>query len=661
MRDAASSETIAAEPRFALLETGLNAARATLDAGDLPAALAAFAALREALPDAAAPFHEPAKALMDRYRFDEAEILLEVAAERFPHDPAVAADYARVAHDRGDAQAALLRWDHARRVFPDDGAIAVGSAKALMGTNQFDAAEMLLRSARTRFPELCQVWTAQAGALIAAERYDEADALLVEAIERFPADADPSIAHARVAASRRDWPQASCRWEILHARHPQNTEGYAGQAAVWRDLGQFDAADAVLNKALGLFPDDPGLLVAFASVAQAKRDWPAAIERWAQVRRRFPGHADAFVASVVTLRDACRHREAETLAVEAQRRFPAHPAPAIEFARLAEARGDEAAATARWNKARIRFPWVFAPVGKRPEPLAAPAVVASHPIRVAVAGFHLAHQVSLLLGRMIPFRTKLEVEWINAGMDLDTIRTRLPDGWLDDATVYFEESMVGDAAAKRGIRVGLPTGCDIRTFPTSSLLALWPFQGRDARLVPEPPIYNDGRYFESDAVAASLVNPAVTDDALFDMYMELTEAAPLDLDALFAADLDRMRAEDRDRDVQLAGFVEAHFREHRLFATPHERCTPIVKEVARQLLATPALQDICDLDAALAGLDRLTLGWCAHGRAVPVHPRVVRHFGLTWWSPDMTYELGRNRFAFREYIIRYMRWSPWLV
>ena len=180
-------------------------------------------------------------------------------------------------------------------------------------------------------------------------------------------------------------------------------------------------------------------------------------------------------------------------------------------------------------------------------------------------------------------------------MDLDTIRTRLPDGWLDHATVYFEESMVGDAAAKRGIRVGLPSGCDIRTFPTSSLHALWPFQRRDARLVPEPPIYNGGRYFESDAVAASLVNPAITDDALFDMYMELTEAAPL------------------------------------------------------------------DRDAALAGLDRLTLGWCAHGRAVPVHPRVARHFGLTWWSPDMTYELGRNRFAFREYIIRCMRWSPWLV
>ena len=111
----------------------------------------------------------------------------------------------------------------------------------------------------------------------------------------------------------------------------------------------------------------------------------------------------------------------------------------------------------------------------------------------------------------------------------------------------------------------------------------------------------------------------------------------------------------------MAPFVADRFHREMLFAAPHERCTPVVKEIARQLLATPLLRDICDLDVALAGLDRLTIGWRAHGRALPVHPRVARELGLKWWSPDRLYELGHNSFGFREYSIRYLRWSPWLA
>ena len=730
MPDAASSGTIAAEPRFAHLETGVDAARAALAMRDLPDALAVFAALRVAFPSAPDPFLLPAAALTDRYCLDEADLLLEVAAERFPEDPAVAAAFARAALHRGDVPAALRRWAEARRRFPDDCGIGVGSAEAMREAKQFGAAEAMLRTIQDRFttepaplaerarlagtrgdhaaavalwralrdqyPDVVTTYIGEAEALRAAQRSDEAETLLTLTIDRFPAEAGPLIAHAELAASCRDWPAASRRWEAVRDRHPSRVEGAVGQAAVWRNLRQFDAADAVLSEAMRRFPDNVDVLAAFAAVANDKRDWAAAIDRWADARSRIPGCARLFVASIATLRAAGGLGEAETLAVEAQRRFPANPAPALESASLAEARGDRMLAASRWEKlraqfpdaieawsglerclrgqdrsaeadavqhgARIRFPWLAMPVGENTEPLALPAAVAqTGPIRVAVTGFHLAHQISLLFSRMTPFRGRLAVQWINPGMHIDTIRTRLPGGWLGGAGVYFEETMVGDATTKRALRALLPEGCAIRTFPTSSLQALWPFQGRDERLVPEPPIYNGGRYFESDAVAAALANPAITDDALFDLYMEITEALPLDLDALFAADLARLRAEDQGSDVKLAGFVEAHFQEQMLFAAPHEHATPIVKEVARQLLETPELRSICDLDTALAGLDRLTLGWQAQGRALPIHPRVARHFGLTWWSPDRTYDFGHNSFTFPEYVLRYMRWSPWLV
>ena len=266
-----------------------------------------------------------------------------------------------------------------------------------------------------------------------------------------------------------------------------------------------------------------------------------------------------------------------------------------------------------------------------------------------------------MFSRMLPFRGKVAVEWINAGLDIDGIQTKLPEGWLDGVDVYFEESQAGAPATRRALRALLPGTCEIRGFPTSSMRALWPFLGKDDRLTPEPPLYNGGRYMDPDAVAASLVHPEITDDALFDMYMEITESAPLDLDALYAADLTRWEAEDVGRDVCLAPFIDTYFRDEILFAAPYERGTPIVLEVARQLLAAPALREICDLDTAIAGLERLAHGWRAEGRALPVHPRVAKHFGLTWWSPDMKYGLGHNSYTFREYTIRYLRWSPWLV
>jgi hypothetical protein len=73
------------------------------------------------------------------------------------------------------------------------------------------------------------------------------------------------------------------------------------------------------------------------------------------------------------------------------------------------------------------------------------------------------------------------------------------------------------------------------------------------------------------------------------------------------------------------------------------------------------LSEIVAPEEAMAGLERLTQGWRAHTRELPVHPRVARHFGLTWWSPDLLYQLGRNSFSFRDYTICYLRWSPWLV
>ena len=581
MPDLARPDTIPSDPA---LKPALDAARQFLAAGDLAAALAGYAGLRAAHPEAVEPFAEAAAALSDHWHSEEAGALLEVAAEHFPHNAAIAAAIARNTADRGDPAAAAALWKDVQQRFPAN-------------------------------PEAA------------------------------PDPVEPLVADAEEAVARRDWAEATRRWELVRDRTPDHAAALAGQAQVWRELGQFDAAEAVLAEAAERCPDHPAILAGFAVLAQARRDWPACLARWADLRSRFQGHPPVFLGSIVALREAGLEREAEALALDAQRRFPANPALAAAFADLAEGQ----TATDRWDRVRARFPGRFDPA----EQPSAPAVRRPAILRVAVGGAYLAYQISRLLRYIAPFHDRLDIRCIDTGQAPPT------DGWLENASAYFEETSAGTGETKAAIAASLPGFCERRQFPTGSLYALWPFIGRDKRRVPEPPFYPQGRYPEPDAVAASLARSELDDDALFDLYMTVTETVPLDLNAMLAADLDRLRAEDRD--VALAPFVEARLRDTMLFAAPNERCAAVVKEIVRQLLATPSLAEIAAPEAAMAELERLTLGWRAHARAVPVHPRVARHFGLTWWSPDQLYRLGHNSFSFRDYTIRYLRWSPWLV
>ncbi len=581
MPDVARSDIIPTDPA---LKPALDAARQALTSGDLAGALALYSDLRAACPDAVEPFVHAAAALSEHWHFEEAATLLDVAADRFPANAAIAAALARNAADRGDFAAARAHWLDLQARFPD-------------------------------WPEAAS-----------------------DPIELLAAD-------AQEATARRDWAEAARRWAMVRDRFPDRAAGYAGQAEVWREMGQFDAAEAVLAEAVERFPDHPAIAIGFATLAQTRRDWPVAIARWTDLRSRFPGHASVFAGSIAALREAGLEREAEVLANDARRRFPANPELAAAFADLA---GGQVGKD-RWDRVRARFPHSFDPT----EQPAAPTVRRAAIPRVAVGGGYLAHQIALLLRHMAPFRDRLDLRYIDTGAAPPA------DGWLDGVSVYFDEFAAGDGVVKAAIANALPHYCERRQFPTASLHALWPFVGRDKRRVPEPPFYRDGRYLEPDGVAASLAGSDLDDDALFDIYMTVTETVPLDLDAMLAADLGRLRAEDRD--VAVAPFIGAHIRDDMLFAAPNERCTAVVKEILRQLLATPSLAEVVEPGEAMAGLDRLTLGWRAHGREVPVHPRVARHFGLTWWSPDRLYQLGRNSFSFRDYTVRYLRWSPWLV
>lgn len=122
--------------------------------------------------------------------------------------------------------------------------------------------------------------------------------------------------------------------------------------------GELEAAAYGLAVARRRFPDDRGLATREARIAEKRGDWPAAIACWQAIQQRNPDNRAILQGLAMALIGGGRLAEAEALLAAPCARVRAgewHVSDApvrrmmVEHARLALARGDVAAAAARWN------------------------------------------------------------------------------------------------------------------------------------------------------------------------------------------------------------------------------------------------------------------------------------------------------------------------
>lgn len=297
-------------------------ARLAHTARDWPETARRWERVRACAPDQPAGYAGGAQALREDGRLGEADALLHEAAERFPDQPALAIEWARLGEHHSDRSEAVRRWDLVRQRFPEQLAGHVGAAQALREAGRFDEAEALLAGALGRFPD--------------------------EGLLRFE--------HAVVAAAREDWPAATERWASLRARFPEQPAGYVAGAVALREQGRRAGAEALLADAIAHFPEDRSPFLEFARTAHLASDWPAAAERWAALRERFPMQLAGYVAGAAALHALGRPEAAEALLADAVARFPDEREPAIEHAWIANHRGDWGEAVRRWAAIRSAYP-----------------------------------------------------------------------------------------------------------------------------------------------------------------------------------------------------------------------------------------------------------------------------------------------------------------
>ena len=358
--------------------------------GDWGEAMRRWGAVRLGLPDNWLGYAAGVFAARMGGQLDAADELVAVGLQRFPRESELLFENARVAEARQDWEEAASRWSMVRTQLPDHWIGYLSNAFALRRTGRSAGAAAVLRegqarlpgdhrvfaeyarcaeaerdwpeavrrwaTARERFPDQKECYLGGAAALRDAGHMVESDALLSDGIERFPTDPNFPIAFARNASARHDWDEAVSRWRNVQTRFPGELAGHYGLTLALRDNGRLDEAEAVLTDVIGQYPNDAGLMLEWAVLAQRRQAMPEALRRSEIARERMPENQLAYLVSADALHALGRRDEADALLREAIARFPDHPEPALKYARMADTHPDPGAAQQRWAAARDHFP-----------------------------------------------------------------------------------------------------------------------------------------------------------------------------------------------------------------------------------------------------------------------------------------------------------------
>lgn len=219
-----------------------------------------------------------------------------------------------------------------------------------------DAALHILARLREAFPNEQEPFFRASRLLTGAGRATEADRVLHDGQQRFDQNFGFMLGRAWLAHNCRDFAAAADRWTELRESFADSPSGYSGGAISFREAGRLDQAEALATAGMERFPDDLGLAIERAQVAQARRDFTTAAAHWDRAVERFPDQPAAYIGAARALRDANRSDEAEHRLRQAAGRFPDNAHVALEMAWTAQGRSDWNEAACRWQEVRNRFP-----------------------------------------------------------------------------------------------------------------------------------------------------------------------------------------------------------------------------------------------------------------------------------------------------------------
>ncbi len=270
-------------------------------------------------------------------------------------------------------------------------------------------------------------------------------------------------------------------------------------------------------------------------------------------------------------------------------------------------------------------------------------------------GEHVGHVAQYLPGLREKFDVKVIALHVVTAPDWDTL---YDEAFFANVAVVWNQVESGEPTAHRKIfESRIPPGCQVVKYPPLSILCLWPFSGAD----PRQAVRTEDFYPWPDSIAASLANEDLSDDALFDRYMQLSTEKMPNINRRLRIDGIRGKATDALADIPIWDWVEANFRDRRLFHTSSHLTGLPTGHLLKALIARTEGLTAAEILRARQETDFLLRHYRGQDvEMVPVHPLVAEQLDLSWYNPDQRYRWHGHEWTFRDYILKYIRWEPYL-
>lgn len=257
---------------------------------------------------------------------------------------------------------------------------------------------------------------------------------------------------------------------------------------------------------------------------------------------------------------------------------------------------------------------------------------------------------------------RYDISWIRNFWVPPGARTEEPVdmGVLPRCAVFLEQ--VGnfrDDLLRRGAplrEIPLPPGCRRVRFPPLFFNTLWPFVARDPRSdVAIKPWCNEGPYpaHLANRLILEIMKETKDPEEIYQRFMATKVADKVNLDRLHSLTMTKIRRLDRESDVTVGDFIDSHFTTTRLFRVQVHPAGPMLRHFCE------AVFGCLDLGAEPDGerLADIATGPGIGGYDAPVHPDIVRHFGLTWAEGLRYQHFADGWFSYEEFIRRYIRFD----
>ena len=252
------------------------------------------------------------------------ETILSRTVGQLPKDIVAAAHHAAQSKD---FETSLAHWTRLRATAPRDARGWIGSFNTLVQLGRQDEAKALLLSdaaqdacgptffaLRARLSQLEDDWLTAASfwrlavredgantsfrsglvsALLRVGQFEDAEEILKATPDTISGHPDMLSASAYLMERTGKWSEARHAWQRFIEAAPLSPAGPAGLGRTLNSAKRHAAANALLAEARSRFPDDPGVAVAFASVASSCFSWEEARSRWQEVLRIAPDSAFA--------------------------------------------------------------------------------------------------------------------------------------------------------------------------------------------------------------------------------------------------------------------------------------------------------------------------------------------------------------------------------